>query len=306
LLAGVVHCPITAFLLLFEITGSYSIILPLMVSCPVSTLVAKLFREESIYTLQLLRRGIDVRRREENIMRTFTVGHVMRQDVPTLQESTPFAEVVQHFLTSDIPVCFVVDQERRLVGEISIHDVKALLQEDSLGSLVIARDLLRKGVVTTTADETLARCLEKFSATDQEYFPVVSQTMELQGLISHRDVLELYNREILRHEYLGLSLRAEQVTGTVHEQVRLPHEYTVEVMQVPPPYIGKTLRETQLRVRFNITVVAVRRGGFHNQDELPNPDQPFAAYDHLVLVGRPTDLQRFTNAQERENRPGES
>jgi Trk K+ transport system NAD-binding subunit len=230
----------------------------------------------------------------------------MRHDVPTLQESTPFAAVVQHFLTSDIPVCFVVDQERRLVGEISIHDVKALLQEDSLGSLVIARDLLRKGVVTTTADETLARCLEKFSAADQEYFPVVSQTMELQGLISHRDVLELYNREILRHEYLGLSLRAEQVTGTVHEQVRLPHEYTVEVVQVPPHYVGKTLRETQLRAHFNITVVAVRRGGFHNQDELPNPDQPFAAYDHLVLVGRPTDLQRFTKAQERENRPGES
>ena len=50
-LAGVVHCPITALLLLFEITAGYYIILPRMVSCTVSTLVAKLFRQESIYTL---------------------------------------------------------------------------------------------------------------------------------------------------------------------------------------------------------------------------------------------------------------
>ncbi|HEV8718847.1 MAG TPA: chloride channel protein [Candidatus Binatia bacterium] len=293
-LAGAVHCPITAFLLLFEITGDYRIILPLMVSCSVSTLVAKLWREESIYTLQLLRRGIDVRQREANLMQVFTVGHVMRREAPTLRETASFAEVVQHFLTSNMSVCFVVNHDRQLLGEISIHDVKELLQDDTLGPLVIAKDLAQPPNVTTSPDETLARCLDKFTLSDQEYLPVVSPTLELYGSISHRDVLDLYNREILRQEYLGLSLRSEVLRGTVHEQVRLPHEYIVEVVQIPPHYVGKTLRDTQLRTRFNLTAVAIRRGSFNGPDELPDPGRTFNPRDHLVLVGRASDMQRFT------------
>jgi len=251
-------------------------------------------REESVYTLQLVRRGIDVRRREENLMQAFTVGQAMRHKIPTLRDTTPFAEIMQHFLISDIPVCFVVDHERRLLGTISIHNVKALLQEDTLGPLVIAKDLIERPEVTTSPDETLARCLGKFALTEQEYLPVVSPaTMELLGIISHRDVLDLYNREILRHEYLGLSLRSEGLLSTAHEQVRLPPAYAVEVVQVPPRYVGKTLREMQLRTQFNLTAVAIRRGGFNSHDELPDPDRPLAQQDYLVLVGPPTDVRRF-------------
>ncbi|MCS6925724.1 MAG: chloride channel protein, partial [Candidatus Binatia bacterium] len=294
-LAGVVHCPITALLLLFEITGDYHIILPLMVSCTISTLVAKVLREESIYTIQLTRRGIDIRRREANLMQAFTVGQVMRQDVPTLPETASFPTVVQYFLAGDMPVCFVVDTNRHLRGYISLHHVKTLLQEDTLDSLVIAKDLAQNPGETAYPGETLARCLEKFARTDQEYLPVISPTTkELQGCISQRDVLELYYRELIRHEYIGLSLRTDTISTAVLEQVRLPHTYTVAIVQVPPRYVGQTLRALQLRTRHNLTVVAIRRGGFHNQDELPDPDQPLSTPDYLVLVGRPEDVRRFT------------
>lgn len=293
LLAGAVHCPITAFLLLFEITSDYRIILPLMLSCSVSTLVAKLLREESIYTLQLMRRGIDIRQREENIMQSFTVSQVMRHEVPKLREAAPFAKIVQHFLMTNLPTCFVVDEHDHLLGEISIHDVKDILQEESLTSLVIAKDLIYGEKVFTRPEETLARCLEKFAQTDQEYLPVVARSGELCGIISHRYVLDLYQREILRHEYLGVNLRTEGITSRVHQQVRLPHEYAVEVVQVPQRYAGKTLREMQLRTDFNLTAVAIRRGGLSHQDEFPDPTQPLTPQDHLVLVGRPTDMQRF-------------
>lgn len=251
--------------------------------------------------MQLLRRGIDIRRREENLMQAFTVGQVMRREAPSLPEQAPFNDVVQHFLTSEIPVCFVIDHTRRLRGEISIHDVKELIREDSLGQLVIAQDLLQPAASVTHPEETLARCLEKFSLVDQEHLPVIaSDTQQLQGIISQRDVLDLYNREILRREYLGLSLRSERIVTTVHEQVRLPHEYTVEIVPVPPQYDGRTLRETQLRTQFNLTAVAIRLGGFNWQDDLPDPNRPLTRFDYLVLVGRPDDLQRFTREENQE------
>ena len=148
-LAGVVHCPITALLLLFEITADYNIILPLMVSCTVSTLVAKLFRQESIYTLQLLRRGIDIRRREQTLMQGYTVRQVMQRDVSTFRAETPFPTIMDHFLTSTLPLSFVINEQRHLVGVISIHDVKSTLQDDSLGPLVVAADLAQPPDTTT-------------------------------------------------------------------------------------------------------------------------------------------------------------
>lgn len=297
-LAAATHSPITAFLLLFELTGDYHIILPLMLSCSVSTLVAKMLREESIYTLQLVRRGIDVRRREENIMQAFTVGQVMHSEAPLLKESTSFTEVVQHFLTTTVPVCFVIDEHNRLCGEISLHDVKGLLQEEGLGSLIIARDLLHTSRVTVRPEDTLAHCLERFSQTEQEYLPVTTPEEQFCGFLSHRAVLDLYNREILRQEYLGLNLRTDGREHSVHEHVRLPHQYAVQVVQVPSWYTGKTLRVLQLRTQFHLTAVAIRRGSTTQGDELPDPDYPFSPQDALVLVGRPTDLARFLTEQE--------
>ena len=294
-LAAATHSPITAFLLLFELTGDYHIILPLMLSCSVSTLVAKLLRAESIYTLQLIRRGIDVHRREENLMQAFTVSQVMHREVPTLPETAPFSEVVRYFLATNFPMCFVVDEHGHLFGEISIHDVKDLFQEEELRALIIAKDLAHRCSVTTSPEEALARCLEKFTQTEQEHLPVVTSTEELCGIISQRDVLDLYHREILRHEYLGLSLRSEQLQNSVHKHVRLPHSYVVEVALVPPRYVGKTLREIGLRTNFHLTAVAIQHGNTGEPDEFPDPAQPLILQDHLVLVGRPADVQRFIN-----------
>jgi len=292
-LAGATHSPITAFLLLFELTGDYHIILPLMLSCSVSTLVAKLLRMESIYTIQLLRRGIDIHRREENLMQAFTVSQVMHREVPTLSDTTPFAEVVRHFLATNFPTCFVVDERRHLLGQVSIHDVKDLFQEETLRALIIAKDLAHRCSVTTSEEEALARCLEKFTQTEQEHLPVLTPTGELCGIISQRDVLDLYHREILRHEYLGLSLRSEQQQSSVHKQVRLPHSYVVEVVPVSRRYAGKTLREIALRSTFHLTVVAIQHSSTGEADEFPDPNQPLKVGDQLVLVGRPADIQRF-------------
>ena len=264
-----------------------------MSSVVMSTLFAKILREESIYTLQLIRRGIDIRRREENVMHAFTVRQVMNDDPPVLQEIAPFSAVVEYFLSNSLPLCFVIGADRTLHGMISIHDVKVSLQEDALGSLVIAKDLAQTCHAITRPEETLAQCLEKFARTEQEYLPVTSETGKLQGVISRRDVLDLYNQEVLRRGYLGMTLQSEGRSGAVSEQVRLPREYTVDVIPVPPHFVGGSLREAQLRTRFHLTVVAIRRGGFDRPDELPNPDWLLSVQDYLVLVGRPADIREF-------------
>ncbi|MCK5453125.1 MAG: chloride channel protein, partial [Calditrichia bacterium] len=72
--AGATHAPITAILIIFEMTGDYAIILPLMISAIIATVLTTKLKKESIYTLKLIRRGVDLfRGREVNILKALTV-----------------------------------------------------------------------------------------------------------------------------------------------------------------------------------------------------------------------------------------
>jgi len=59
--AAAAHAPITAILILFEMTNNYRIILPLMITCVISVTIISLLSKENIYTEKLLRRGVDLR-----------------------------------------------------------------------------------------------------------------------------------------------------------------------------------------------------------------------------------------------------
>ncbi len=297
LLSAATHSPITSMILLFELTGDYKIILPVMVACTLSTLVARMLKRDSIYTLKFARRGIDLGRREDVVMRAFRVEQVMRRSTAAIREDAPFPEIVRHFLESDVPVCFVVDGKNRMVGEISIHDVKSAFYEEGLARLVIARDLANGNAAAVTPEDTLADCLEKFVLSGQEYLPVVlPASRELVGVISRHDVMDLYNREILRNDYLGMAAGEEEGSQRVREYVRLPRDYELQAVPVPEAFVGLSLREINLRASYDLTVVALRPGGEQAGDEFPDPDRRLQAGDFLVLVGKKESMGKFLQA----------
>ncbi|MBW1995953.1 MAG: chloride channel protein, partial [Deltaproteobacteria bacterium] len=85
---GTTHGPLTAILIIFEMTGDYKIILPLMTTCIISTVAGRQMMRESIYTLKLIRRGIDIRAgKEVNVLKSIPVKEVMNPNVETLTES---------------------------------------------------------------------------------------------------------------------------------------------------------------------------------------------------------------------------
>jgi CIC family chloride channel protein len=76
------HGPMAAMLILFEMTGDYKIILPLMLSCIIGTIAAGRFYRDSIYTLKLIRRGVDIREgKEVSVLRSLYVKDVMNPNV---------------------------------------------------------------------------------------------------------------------------------------------------------------------------------------------------------------------------------
>jgi CIC family chloride channel protein len=199
-LAAATHGPINGIIILFEMTGSYKIILPLMLSCIIAAVLSGQLRRESIYTLKLIRRGVDIRAgREVNVLRSLFVRDAMTKDVVTVPEDLPLPDLVRFTLEGRHSSFPVVDREGLLSGIVTFQDFKEILFEEGLEKLVVAGDIAVPGVITVTAGENLDRALRKIGFRNIEQLPVVEESnpRKIVGILSRRDILSAYNKALV-------------------------------------------------------------------------------------------------------------
>jgi CIC family chloride channel protein len=204
--AGTTHAPITAILILFELTGDYRIILPLMMACVLSTLIARQMMRESIYTMKLIRRGVDIRAgKEATILKSLPVGDFMTSDAMVIPENMPLNKVLNRIKRTLHTYFPVVNQDKELVGIISLRDIRHILLEDGLDSFVIARDIMREDVITLTDSQNLYDAMEKFSLKDFGQLPVVDSAnpKKVVGMLARANLMNAYNKAILKRDSKG-------------------------------------------------------------------------------------------------------
>lgn len=296
LMAGVTHAPITAILILFEMTGGYEIILPLMTACIASVVVAQRLSSASMFTLGFVRRGIDLNfGRESAILRDYFAEDLMHPTVPTLPLRASFETIVESFLTRQENRYFVVDEHGRLKGVVDIHDIKQMVQEQGLGGVIMAADLMRPVEQQLQRRENLEDAILLLSSTDADDLPVVKNNEDpvLVGWISRKDILELYNREILHKEILGIKLVHRDTKRT--DFVDLPEQYKVDLISVSGTLQGQSLAQLDLRGRYGVHVLAIKRPGSRaaGHNELPDPSVSLTKRDRLIVVGRSEDVERL-------------
>ncbi|MGD8776853.1 MAG: chloride channel protein [Syntrophobacterales bacterium] len=199
LVAGCTHAPVTAILLIFELSAEYHIILPLLMACILSTITASIFKRGSIYSLKLLRRGVEISRgREQTILRNITVRDVMVRDIKSVLESAPMVTVVELFRRFNLSCLTVVNAQGELVGIISFHDIAGAASEEEMSYLLIARDMATTEVDTVVPTDTLDMVLQKMEAEKVGQIAVVAEdgSGKLVGLVLEKDVLSTYEREL--------------------------------------------------------------------------------------------------------------
>jgi CIC family chloride channel protein len=202
-LAGTTYAPITALLIIFEMTGDYRIILPLMLVVVSSTLVANRFCSESIYTLKLARRGINLLGgRDKDVMESIRVEEVMHRDYDTIRDTSPISQVFNIMENSRSSFFPIVDYRGRMVGTLSFQDLRTILfSRDRIGldSLVIAQDICNTDPPVLFPDNTLDVALEKFALRDLEFIPVVEhgQSSKMVGILKKTDIFRAYHKRLL-------------------------------------------------------------------------------------------------------------
>ena len=211
-LAAATHAPMTAIFLLFEMTGNYKIIVPVMLTSILGTVTAAKFYRDSIDTVDFTREGIDIHEgREVAILKSIRVGKAITEDVDFISETANINHLLELFSMAKDSFYFpVINHTGRMVGVVSMQDVKTILHDEEQRCCFLVGAICSRDVISLTPDDNLYDAMQLFDVKGIEEIPVV-ESMEdpwVLGMIKRRDVIAAYNHEVLKR---GISEKAESI-----------------------------------------------------------------------------------------------
>jgi chloride channel protein, CIC family len=190
--ASAAHAPITSVMILFELTGDYQVILPMMTAIAVSAGISSLLTRDTIYTLKLRRRGIDVLRgRAASLMGLLTAADAMRPVPIPLPAGASLTEVVDRLVLEGVEALPVVGEDGEYGGIVTIDGAEEHMRANELDAT--AADLAQL-VPAVHATETLEQVLERLLTHGTSGLPVLTEDDgRVIGWLTHRDLLRAYS-----------------------------------------------------------------------------------------------------------------
>jgi CIC family chloride channel protein len=287
IVAGATHAPITAILIIFELTGDYQIILPLMISCIIGTLLSTRIQRMSIYTLKLLRRGVDFQQgRAVNVLQSVPARDIMRTDMITVSPGDGIVALLGQFIDHPGSTLFVTGAHRELLGLVDIEQIRPVMQNPAaLEGVAIAQDvMIEDGFPLITPAQPLADVMRLLEGYRGE-LPVVEDG-RLVGTIWPQDVIERYNVEVFKRDMAGGMAAA--VRGGRLAPVTAGQNAVVAEVLIPQGWAGKSIRELDIRQRCGVSVLMVKQvvpGGGERLEAVTGAEYRFHDGDVMLVLG---------------------
>lgn len=288
LFAAATHAPITAIIIVFEMSGDYRLILPLMLATVISTFISERLRKDNIYTLKLVRRGIQLRSgRDIDVMQGVTVDEVMRTSLDTVAPNFTLAELLDVLSRTHHHGLPVLDEHGDLWGIVTVTDVdRAVAQNVPRRTTVAEIGTPVEQLLMAYPDETIDAALSRMAPRGLGHLPVVDRTNphRLLGLIRRPDIIRAYN--------LALSRRAKVQHHANRIQLRnLDGTEFVDITLTPKDRAtGKTILELAGKLPNDCILVSVRRNG---RVFIPHGNTKFQPGDHITAFIRSQDTEKL-------------
>jgi CIC family chloride channel protein len=202
--AGVAKVPIASLIMVAEMSGSYGLLVPMMLVASVAFLLT---RGVSIYEAQVPGRvdsPAHVGEFQVDVLERLCVRDVMAsgQEVITVLPGESFERVLDIVAETDQQAFPVVDEHGMVEGMFSINDVRRVMATPEVWPLLVASDLgvTARGMAYLEPDDDLHTAVRRFTAFQRVVLPVLSDSppAPVIGLLRHHQVMEAYDREIHR------------------------------------------------------------------------------------------------------------
>ena len=276
--AASTHAPIAGIIILFEMSGDYRIILPMMLTVAISTVLGRhLLNGDSIYTLKLSRRGVRLSAgRDVDIMQGVLVEEAMTRGMDTVHADMTLSELRAEFDRTQHHGFPVMDKSNRFLGIVTLQDLQEALESSvALESTVLS--IATTDVALVYPDEPMAVALQRISVRGVGRLPVVSREdcTVLLGMVRRRDIVRAYN--------MALTRRAELQHRAARIRLRsLDNTEFLEVDIHPDsPCVDSTLVELAVRLPQEAVLVSIRRSS--GQVVIPHGDTVLQAGDSVTV-----------------------
>ncbi|MBN2722878.1 MAG: chloride channel protein [Deltaproteobacteria bacterium] len=256
------RAPITATLMIFEMTSHPSVILPLMAACIPATIFSAYLKRESIYHVKLLLKGVKLERHlERNILKNITVSEVYQPNrAPRLKRGSSLAEVIDEFLRTGASWGYILDDTgEKAIASIAGEDLRySIVNRTWLDDVVLAIDLARPIKGTLNPSDDLSIAVQLIGSGKVPSLPVTDENEKYMGDLIMADIIESYNNNIIYMDLPSSTVDAISITERLGE-IDLGDNHALVEIQVPPHAVGKTLLELDIRKKLGIQVVLVSR-----------------------------------------------
>ncbi len=285
--AAATHAPLTSILIVFEMSGDYSIMLPLMMSCFIASTISLRLSHESIYTLKLARRGTRLHGSDHgDIMRTESTDAHMRAVTATLSLQSSLSQIVELALKIDNPTLYVTAADGTLRGLIHQRDIRSLVREErDLEGLALASDLMSPARNRAKPSDSLADTLKNLTDSGLDDLPVTDEDNRLLGTISRHEIIAHYNRETLRRDSGRLVFVERNANNAAAGDVIELPPGGVDRVIVTAEMAGQSLRELDWRAQHGVNVLGVRGASADGVLRVPDPDEQLVEGDELIVSG---------------------
>ena len=207
--AAIIGAPLTMVFLVLEGTGSFAMMVAVMVGVVISSTIVRLTFGYSFSTWRFHQRGIGIRSPHDiGWLADLSVGRLMRTDAQVVPENTPLKELREKFPPGTAWHVFVVSDKGIYTGALDSADVHDTQQNDKLETLY-ARDLAADPDIFLLPYENVRTALGRFEDKEVETLPVLASSTDrsIVGYLSEQYALRRYNQELERRRSADLGER---------------------------------------------------------------------------------------------------
>lgn len=196
ILSGLFHSPLTAIFLIAEITGGYTLMIPLMIVASISYAISKRFEKHSLDVKNLAKKGhAFTSNKDSNVLSTLETNSIIQKDYLKLKAEENLEKLVDLISHSSQVIFPVVSDDNRLLGIVHFNDVREIIFNPYRVKYTLVKEIMVQPVEIVHPSNSMEVVMNKFESSRKAFLPVISND-KYYGFISKSVALEAYRAKL--------------------------------------------------------------------------------------------------------------
>ncbi len=192
LISGVLHAPLTGIFLIAETTRGYELIVPIMITSTISFITVRYFEPNSIFTIQLAKRGkLITHNKDKTVLNFMNLKSIIEKDLKTINVNATLGNLVKIISKSNRNIFPVIDNDGILRGIINLNDIREIMFDKDMYDNTFVINLMNLPPAYISINDSMNEVIKKFQETGVWNLPVVSNAKYI-GMVSKSKLFSAY------------------------------------------------------------------------------------------------------------------